>query len=91
MSEAVERFAHFLQLSDDMLARAEREDLEECVRILAVQCAHYRSKFGELPIDDVLEVLNSETMNDAQAKWIGDGLEIAVGVLGMLEQEHPRH
>jgi hypothetical protein len=30
-------------------------------------------------------------MNDAQAKWIGDGLEIAVGVLGMLEQEHPRH
>ena len=36
MSAAVARFAAFLKLSDDMLARAEREDLEECARILAV-------------------------------------------------------
>ncbi len=91
MSEATERFATFLQLSDDMLVRAERDDLEECARILAVQCAHYRSKFGELPMSDTVEVLASETMNDEQAKWIGDGLEMVVGVLGMLEQEHPKH
>jgi hypothetical protein len=91
MSEAIERFAALLQLSDEMLARAEREDLEECVRILAVQCAHYRLKFGELPIADTLEVLNSETMNDDQVEWIGDGFVMAVGVLEVLEQERPRH
>lgn len=91
MSEATAKFAAFLQLSDDMLARAEREDLEECARILAVQCAHYQSKFWTLPISDTLEVLSSETMNDDQAKWIGDGLEMVVGVLAMLEQEHPKH
>ena len=91
MSESVARFARLLQLSDNMLARAERDDLEECARILAVQCAHYRSKFGELPMSDTLDVLAGETMNDEQAKWIGDGLEIVVGVLGMLEEEHPRH
>ena len=91
MSEAVTRFAQLLEFSDDMLARAERDDLEECARILAVQWAHYRSKFGELPMSDTLEVLPSETMNDEQAKWIGDGLEMVVGVLGMLEREHPRH
>jgi hypothetical protein len=90
MSEAIVRFAAFLQLSDDMLIRAERGDLEECVRILAVQCTHYQSKFGNLPMSDTLEVLSSETMNDDQAKWIGDGLEMAVGVLGMLEQQHPK-
>ena len=33
MSEAVSRFAALLQLSDKMLARAERQDLEECVRL----------------------------------------------------------
>ena len=74
-----------------MLVRAERDDLEESVRILAVQCAHYRSKFGELPMSDTNEVLSSETMNDEQAKWIGDGLDMVVGVLGLLEQEHPKH
>ena len=91
MSEAIARFATFLQLSDDMLVRAERGDLEECARILAVHCADYRSKFGELPMSDTLEVLASETMNDEQAKWIGVGLEMIVGVLGVLEQEHPKH
>lgn len=85
------RIAQLLQLSDDTLVRAERGDLEECIRILAVQCAHYRSKFDELPMSDTMDVLNSETMNDEQAKWIGDGLEMVVGVLGVLEQEHQKH
>ena len=91
MFTAVDRFAALLQLSDKILARAKRDDLEECARIPAVQCAHYRSRFGELPMSDTLEVLNSETMNDDQATWIGDGFEMVVGVLGMLEQEHPKH
>ena len=77
MSEAIRRFATLLQLSDDMLARAERDDLEETVRILAVYCAHYRSKFGEIPMSETLELLTCETMNDEQAQWIADGLEIA--------------
>lgn len=91
MSEAIERFAAFLKLSDKFIARAEREDLEGCVRILAVQCAHYQSKFGKLPMSETLDVLNSETMNDEQAKWIADGFEMVVGVLGVLEQDQPRH
>ncbi len=42
-------------------------------------------------MSDTLEVLSSDTMNDEQAKWIGNGMEMVVGVLGMLEQEHPKH
>ena len=91
MSEAVARFGVLLKLSDKFLARAEREDLEECVRILAVQCAHYQCKFGKIPMDATLEVLNSETLDDEQAKWIADGFEMVVGVLGVLEQQHPKH
>ena len=91
MSEAIARFAGLLKLSDQYLARAERIDLEECARILAVQCAHYQSKFGKLPMSDTLELLNSETMNDDQARWIADGFEIIVGALGVLERENPRH
>jgi hypothetical protein len=37
-----------------------------------------------------MEVLNSETMNDEQATWIADGFELIVGVLRILEQEHPK-
>jgi len=32
MSEAVTRFAQLLQLFEEIMARAERDDLEECAR-----------------------------------------------------------
>ena len=57
MSEAVSRFTALLQLSDKMLARAERQDLEECVRLLAVYCAEYRSKYGILPFTGSTDLL----------------------------------
>ena len=37
-------------------------------------------------MDETIEVLNTETLNDEQAKWIADGFEMVVGVLGVLER-----
>ncbi len=91
MSEAISRFAALLQLSDKMLARAERQDLVECIRLLAVYCAEYRSKFGVLPFTGSLDLLSRETIDDEQATRLADGWEIIVGVLGSLEKEHPKH
>ena len=90
MSEAIERFAGLLQLSDKMLARAERQDIEECVRLLAVYCAEYRSKFGVLPFTGSLDLLSRETIDDDQATWLADGMEVIVGMLGFLEEEKPK-
>ncbi len=91
MSEAIERFTGLLQLSDKMLARAERQDLEECIRLLAVYCAENQSKFGVLPFTSTLELLSRETIDDEQATRLAAGWEIIVGVLGALEKEHPKH
>ena len=91
MSEAVSRFASLLQLSDKMLARAEHQDLEECVRLLAVYCAENQSKFGLLPFTGSLELLSRETIDDEQATRLADGWEIIVGMLRSLEKEHRKH
>lgn len=91
MSEAVERFGKLLQLSDTVLARAERQDLEECIRLLAVYCAEYRSKFGVLPFTSSLDLLSRETIDDDLATRLADGWQIIVGVLGSLEKEHQKH
>lgn len=90
MTEAIARFAAFLKLSDQFLARAERDDPQECARILAVKCAHCQTKFGKLSMSEILEVLNSEPLNDKQARWIEDALDMVVGVLRMLEQAQPK-
>jgi hypothetical protein len=91
VSEAISRFGALLQLSDKMLARAERQDLAECIRLLAVHCAEYRSKFGVLPFTGSLDLLSRETIDDDQATRLADGWEIIVGVLGSLEKERPKH
>ena len=91
MSEAISRFAALLQLSDKMLARAEREDLVECIRLLAVHCAENRAKFGVLPFTGALDLLSRETIDDDQGKRLADGWEIIVGLLRSLEKEHQKH
>jgi len=91
MSEAISRFAALLQLSDKMLARAERQDLEECIRLLAVYCVEYRGKYGVFPFTGALDLLSRETIDDDQATRLADGWEIIVGMLGSLEKEHPKH
>ena len=87
MSEAISRFAALLQLSDKMLARAERQDLEECIRLLAVYCAEYRSKFGVLPFTGSLDLLSRETIDDDQATSLADAWGIIVGMLEFLERD----
>jgi hypothetical protein len=63
----------------------------ECVRLLAVYCAEYRSKFGVLPFTGSLDLLSAETIDDNQAAWLADGMEVIVGMLGFLEEEKPKH
>jgi hypothetical protein len=74
-----------------MLARAERQDLEECIRLLAVYGGEYRSKFGVLSFTGSLDLLSRETTDDDQATRMADAMEIVVGMLGSLKKEHPKH
>lgn len=91
MSEPVARFAALLQLSDKMLERAEHQDLEECIRLLALHVVEYREKHGILSYDNAMDLLSRETIDDAQAKKLADGFEIIVGMLGFLEQARTKH
>ena len=65
------RFDKFLRLSDKIPARTEEEDAEECARVPVELCAHYHSRFGEIPLSETLEALDSATMNDERANRIG--------------------
>ncbi|MNR62298.1 hypothetical protein D3C85_1842890 [compost metagenome] len=69
-----------------MLARAKHEDLEECLRLLAVLLAEYRIKHGNISFDTAMDLVSREDFDEAQARLLGEGLEIIVGMLGFIEQ-----
>jgi hypothetical protein len=67
MSEAIERFAAFLELSDKFLARSERDDLEECAR-MAVAPRHQTTPARE----DVQLKLKEPHANNISSRFSGN-------------------
>lgn len=68
--------------SQDIQQEKQKEQLAQCARLLALNLAHYQGKFGEMPLEDTLAILDATEPNDEQEVLLRDGMEILVGLLG---------
>jgi len=75
-------FAQYNKLADMLIAKASKDQIAECARLLALNLAHYQSKFGDLPLEETLAMIDAGVPNDDQAKLLAHGMENLVGVLG---------
>ena len=74
-------FQQYYKLADMLIGQASKEQLAECARLLALNLAHYQGKYGEIPLQNTLAIIDAEP-NDVQAVLLRDGMEILVGLLG---------
>ena len=51
-----------------------------------VLLAEYRIKHGNISFDTAMDLVSREDFDEVQAKQLGEGLEIIVGMLGFIEQ-----
>ncbi len=80
------RLAEFTKLTDKMIDEASKEALAQAARMLAIQIGHYERKFGVLPLDDAMDLLEAEALSEDQAGWVADGLEnLAVAIASVLD------
>ena|SRR5258706_10099638 len=85
------RLAEYLKLTDKMINEASKDALAEAARMLAVQVGHYQRKFGNLPFDEAMELLESQSLDEEQAGWVADGLEVlAVAIASIKDDEEPQ-
>jgi hypothetical protein len=75
-------FNQYCKLADMLIDQADKEQVAECARLLALNLAHYQGKVGEISLDETLAVLNADEPNEAQARLLADGMQNLVGVLG---------
>ena len=75
-------FKQYSELAEQLVAAATKEQLAECAKILALNVAHYKARFGEAPTDDLTSALRGGTLTDETAAILGDGMSGLVGVLG---------
>lgn len=86
-------FGQYIKLADQLIKKSSKEDIAECAKLLALNLAHYQSKFGELPLDETLSLIGMEKPNVEQLQLMAAGMETLVGVLGnvVMGIDEPRH
>jgi len=75
-------FQQYYNLADQLIEKVSKDDLAELARLLAMNIAHYQSKYGELPLEETLAMLDVVKPNEEQVELITNAMEIFVGVLG---------
>ena len=69
-------------LADRLIVPSSKEELAECARLLALNLAHDQGRYGELPLDETLAMLDATEPNDAQLRFLIRGMDNLVGLLG---------
>jgi hypothetical protein len=86
-------FQQYYKLADELIEKVSKDDISECARLLAMNIAHYQSKFGDLPLDETLAMLGTGKPNNEQLVLLIRSMEILVGILGNVVSglDHPKH
>lgn len=75
-------FKQYHTLAEQLIEKSAKDDLAECAKLLALNVAHYQSKYGELPLDETLAMIAMTNPNAKQLQLMTAGMELLVGVLG---------
>lgn len=75
-------FKQYYNLADQLFDKSSKDDIAETARLLAMNLAHYQSRYGVLPLEETLAMIGMEKTNSEQIKLLTDAMAILVGVLG---------
>ena len=91
MTNDFQNFVTYLGVSDTLIEQASKEELAEVARVLALHVAHYRQRYGDVSIEESLEMLRTEKVSNEMAKTLADGFGVLVEVLKALATPKGKH
>ncbi len=71
---SLEEFKDYYKRLDEMIAESTTADLAECARLLALNVAHYKAKYGELPLEEHQAMLEADDIDEDLAKLLASGM-----------------
>jgi hypothetical protein len=84
------RLAELTKLTERMTREASKDALVVAARMLAIQLGQYQRKFGRLPLEDTIELIETRALSEDQAGWIADGLEnLAIAIATIRDDDQP--
>ena len=64
-------FTAWLKLADQLIESATKDQLAETARLLALNLAHYQIRFGELPLENFAQLMETQEIDDETARLVG--------------------
>ncbi len=71
---ALAEFKDYYKHLDKLIAESTKENLAECARLLALNIAHYKAKYGELPLEEHQAMLETQEIDEGLAKLLASGM-----------------
>ncbi len=78
MTEDFMKFTTYLAASDKLIEQATKEKVADVARVLAFHVGDYRTRYGDLPISESLNLLSTEKITDEMAVTLASVLEALV-------------
>ncbi len=70
----MEKFKEYYKTLDQMIAQSSKEDLAECARLLALNVADYKRRYGELPLVEHQAMLETDQIDEGLVKLLASGM-----------------
>lgn len=83
------RLAQFSKLTDRMISEGSKDAIALAATVLAIQVGHYQRKFGVIPMDEAMDLVETKGLSEDEAGWVADGLENLAVVLSSIKDEDP--
>jgi len=77
-------FRTFYEFAGRLIDGASKEDVAEAARLLALNVAHYKLKYGALPLENFADMFRTESIDPETAKLLSAGMQSLVGSLGQV-------
>ncbi len=84
MRSDLEHFAEHYNRLDEIVSDASKADLAECARLLALNVAQYKAKYGELPLEEHQAMLEADDIDEEMAKLLAGGVLEMISVLALV-------
>jgi transcriptional regulator with XRE-family HTH domain len=77
-------FTTWLKLADQLIESATKDQLAETARLQALNLAHYKLRFGEIPLENFAQLMETQEIDSKTARLVVTGMENLVGVFGLV-------
>ena len=76
-----EDFISYAFTADELIAKASKEQLAEVAKLLALNIGWYHQRYGDVPQDELLAMVQGETLGDDGKRLLLHGMENLVSAL----------